>query len=198
MNTPYRLSFTFGGLLFPETVAIARRYSELPDWSILKAEADEGVLLRKTRGTTRSRYFREIRERLKGAWPFELELIAREGPGARYAAFALCARFYPLVGDFVREVLRDKIALKDDRLNYSDYYHFLERAAILHPELAELSETTRAKLRQVTFRMLAEGLLLEKGKEPGIRIPLLPADLVKHYKDQNDRLALEHLLYGKS
>jgi hypothetical protein len=194
MNTPLRLSFTFGGLLFPETVAIAKRYQELPDWAALKAEADAGSLLRKTRGTTRDRYFREIRERLKSAWPFELELIARDGPGARYADFALCCRFYPLVGDFVREVLRDKAALKDERLDLSDYYHFLERKALVHPELLGISETTRTKLRSVTFRMLAEGMLMEKGKERRIKAPAIPKELAERYAERGDTRALEHLL----
>lgn len=195
MSETYRLSFTFGGLLFPETVVIAGRFREVPDWDVLKKEAKQGELLRKSRETSRYRYFREIRDRLSHAWPFELDLLATEGPGARYAAFAICGRHYRLVGDFVREVIRDKVAMGDDRVGFSDYYHFLEQKYPLHPELAELSETTRAKLRQVTFRMLTEGLLLEKGREHLLRVPELPDSLIQLYRIQGDYLALEHLLH---
>ncbi|MDP3178631.1 MAG: DUF1819 family protein, partial [Spirochaetaceae bacterium] len=147
MSETYRLSFSFGGLLFPESVAIAQRDRELPDWEALKAETKQGELLRKTRSSSRYRYFREIRDRINQAWPFELELIATEGIGARYAAFAMCCRYYRLVGDFVHEVVRDKVAMHEERLTLSDYYHFLEKKVPLHPELSTLSETTRAKLR---------------------------------------------------
>ena len=197
MNETYRLSFTFGGLLFPETVEIVRRYRELPDWNALKTEAVQGELIRKTRSSSRNRYFREIRDRLKQAWPFEIELIANDGPYARCASFALCCRYYRLIGDFVRDVLRDKVAMHEERLDFSDYYHFLEAKVPLHPELSALSETTRAKLRQVTFRMLTEGLLLEKGREHRIKIPPVPKELVRHYREQGDSMALDHLLYRR-
>jgi Putative inner membrane protein (DUF1819) len=197
MSEIYRLSFTFGGLLYPESVAIAQRYLELPDWEALKAEVNKGEILRKTRASSRYRYFREIRDRLNQAWPFEINLIATDGPGARYAAFAISCRYYHLVGDFVREVVRDKIAMHEDRLDFSDYYHFLEKQAPLHPEITALSETTRAKLRQVTFRMLSEGMLLERGREHQIKIPSLPQDLVLLYRKQGDSMALEHLLYRR-
>ncbi|MCX7023418.1 MAG: DUF1819 family protein [Spirochaetes bacterium] len=195
MNEPYRLSFTFGGLLFPESVIIAQRYQALPDWDALKAEAKHGELLRKTRSSSRYRYFREIRDRFSQAWPFELELIAAEGNGARHAAFAICCRYYLLLGDFVHEVVRDKLAMREDHLGLSDYYHFLEEKAPFHPELSTLSEITLTKLRQVTFRMLTEGMLLENGREHRIKNPSVPESLVRKYREQGDTMALEHLLY---
>jgi hypothetical protein len=192
---PYRLSFTFGGLLFPETVEIAHRHRVIQDWNALKAEATEGKLLRKTRAASRYRYFSEIRDRLNQAWPFEVELIANEDLGARYAALALCCRYYRLVGDFIRDVVRDKVAMRDELLGYSDYFHFFEKQSLQHSELAGLSETTKAKLRQVTFRMLAEGLVIEKGTTSRIVIPKIPESLVNQYRQQGDTLSLEYLLY---
>ncbi len=194
MTETYRLSFTFGGLLFPETALIARRFKALPDWDALRIEAREGTLLRKTREASRSRYFREIRERLKQAWPFEVDLIADEGAASRHACLAVCCRYYPLVGEFVREVLSDKVAMRDDVLGYSDYFHFMQAKSVLHPELAELAETTKTKLRTVTFRMLVEGRLLEKGKIKRIKVAHLPAEIIRMYQDQGDTLALDNLL----
>lgn len=90
MSEPYRLSFTFGGILFPESVVIAQRYCALPDWETLKAEATRGELLRKTRASSRNRYFREIRDRFTTAWLFEIKLIAEDSLGARLAVFVVC------------------------------------------------------------------------------------------------------------
>ena len=195
MNEPYRLSFTFGGLLHLETVIIAQRYRELPDWEDLKSEAIHGELLRKTRASSRYRYFREIRDRFSAAWPFEMELIAAESSESRLVSFAICCRYYRILGDFVREVVRDKIAMHEKSLGLSDYYHFLEAKKLLHPELMTISETTRAKLRQVTFRMLAEGTLLEKGRGHLIRIPSVPESLASRYRELGDFESLENLLY---
>lgn len=196
MSQTYKLSFTFGGLLFPETVIIAKRFREVPDWDALRIEANNGDLLRKARESSRYRYFREIKARLSQAWPFEIDLLVTENSSARYAAFALCARYYQIIGDFVRETVRDKVAMREDTLGFSDYYHFLELKKSTHSELASLTETTRAKLRQVTFRMLAEGRILEKGTEHRILVPELPDALVRQYRSQGDYMALEHLLYN--
>ena len=197
MSEPYRLSFTFGGLLFPESVVIAQRYRAIPDWEALKAEAIRGELLRKTRASSRYRYFREIRDRFTAAWPFEIECIASEDIGARLAAFVISCRYYQVLGDFVREVVRDKIDMQERALSLSDYYHFQKEKRYLHPELTALSESTQAKLRQVTFRMLAEGTILEKGREHKIIVPILPESLVSQYEEHQDRLALDCLLYRK-
>jgi hypothetical protein len=195
MSEIYRLSFTFGGLLFPESVVIARRYLDLPDWEAIKLEALQGDLLRKTRNTSNYRYFREIRARFSTAWPFEFEILASGGEEARLVSFVICCRYYQMVGDFVREVVRDKVAMHESRLDLSDYYHFLEGKRCLHPELSSLSETTKAKLRQVTFRMLTEGTLLEKGREHHIKIPSITDTLIRHYREIDDTSALDWLLY---
>lgn len=65
--------------------------------------------------------------------------------------------------------------MQERTLSFSDYYHFLEEKRYLHPELSAVSETTQAKLRQVTFRMLAEGTILEKGREHRIKVPVIPS-----------------------
>jgi len=198
MENKYRLSFTSGALLLPETVTIAKRYLELHDWDALQSETLEGLLLRKTRASSRVRYFREIRARLMQAHPFELEYVAEDTNESCFVVFVICTRYYRLVGDFVRETLRDKIVMRDEALVFSDYFHFIEEKMKVHPELLELSETTRIKLRQVTFRMLNEGGLLQKGKNPRVTVPLLSEALVQKYLENNDVLALEHLLYRKN
>ena len=73
MNTrKYRLSFTFGGLLIPETQIVADAYVRLGDWEDVRKEVLAGSLLRKTRQESSRRYFREIRDRLKSAHQWEL------------------------------------------------------------------------------------------------------------------------------
>lgn len=197
MEDVYRLSFTFGGLLYPETVAILRRYEVVSDWNRLRSEAIHGTLLSKTRISSRYRYFREIRARMATAWPFELSLLASEAPGARLSAFVICCRYYRMLSDFVQEVVQDKVDMQEHNIELSDYYHFLERKRLQHPELLKLSESTQTKLRQVLFRMLEEGTLLDRGREHRIRIPSVPEALTQQYRKFKDTEALRYLIQKK-
>jgi hypothetical protein len=61
MDKAYKLSFVAGGLLLPETAAIASRFLVQPDWEMIRKEVVTGKLLRTTRESSRARYFLEIR-----------------------------------------------------------------------------------------------------------------------------------------
>jgi len=52
MQQAYKLSFVAGGLLLPETAAIASRYLEQPDWEAIRREVETGQLLRTTRSSS--------------------------------------------------------------------------------------------------------------------------------------------------
>lgn len=197
MVETYRLSFTFGGLLLPETKTLARSYKELGDWALLRGEVLSGSILRKTRESSRYRYFREIRLRLEQAWPFEIDAIASEAEECRFIIFAICSRYYRLIGDFLSEVLADKIAMKQPKLGLDDYYHFIESKRSIHPELVSLSPTTEKKIRQVVFRMLIEGGFLCSDTWELIT-PSIPDRLIRQYKETDDYESLHNLLYGRS
>lgn len=102
MENRYRLSFTFGGLLIPETKAIVTSLFEIAPgtsagatvvparstpkddsaWDEIRSRVEKGNLLGKTRASAGYRYFREIRARLATAYLWELEIIAGVGEAA--------------------------------------------------------------------------------------------------------------------
>lgn len=43
----YKLSFTFGGLLVPETLEVAECYLKYQKWELVRKEADENRILKK-------------------------------------------------------------------------------------------------------------------------------------------------------
>jgi hypothetical protein len=68
---------------------------------------------------------------------------------------AACKR-YEVLRDFGNEVLRGRFLRLDRVVTADDFDEFLESKAIWHPEIEKLTETTRAKPRQVALRMLRE------------------------------------------
>ncbi len=196
MGKPYLFSFVAGGLLLPETAAIASRYLELPDWEAIRQEVRAGEILRTTRASSRVRYFQEIRRRFQVAAPFELDFLAGETELSRLANFAICCRYYQFLSDFMVQVLRDKLRLGDRTLGNVDFYSFFERQILDRPEMEKLSDSTRVKIKTVLFRMLSEAGIFDPDTKI-IAAPVLPKDLIRAYQQAGDSDALVHLLAGE-
>ncbi|NOY07629.1 MAG: DUF1819 family protein [Spirochaetes bacterium] len=182
----YKLSFTFGGLLLPETKIIAGEYLKTSNWDEVRIKALEENILQKTRKSSRYRYFREIRDRLNNAYAWELEILGNEIDQNIYSLVNLTvvSRYYRFVRDFIIEVIRYKTEGNDFTLTDYDYEAFLEAKSQYHPEILDLSESTRNKIRQVVIRMLKEtGILTVRGREKIITKPFIPDVLAKRYAE---------------
>jgi len=197
MGKSYLFSFVAGGLLQPETQSVLERFLITQNWDILKKEIATGSLLRTTRVSSRMRYFQEIRRRAKVAHPFEITYIARQEEQSRLANFALCCRYYDLLGAFMLDVIREKLARHDTILTNMDFYSFFEEKSRTHPELTRLAETSRRKVQTVIARMLAEaGLMNTSTKE--LTTPFIPQILIGEYLRAGDQSALMHILASSS
>lgn len=195
MEKPYAFSFVAGGLLLNETTAILQRYIQKhsQDLGSLREEIVSGALLHTTRASSRLRYFLEILHRLQRAYKFEIDWVAEEKEGSRQVLFALCCRYYEFVGDFMKEVVCDKIALGNLTLSNLDFYTFFEQKAEIHPELLKLTDSSRQKVRSVLYRMLSEAGMLDN-RTRQIMVPAIPQALVQEYRKVGDYEALIHLL----
>lgn len=153
----YRLSFSTGGLFVAESARAAELYVSGRDWDdIQKLLVDRQIVSFKTISAGH-RVAREIITRLKSLSRSELEFLAggdRENQ-VNMIWLAVC-RTYELIADFVAEELNERLlALRND-LSLAVFESFLVRKSDWHPEIAALTASTRAKLRQVLFRMLRE------------------------------------------
>ena len=188
--TPYRLSFTFGALLIPETRVICDSYIRLGDWETVRDEIVTQNLLGKTREESARRYIREIRERVKIAYDWELPIMAgHEGAPdeTRLVILAVAARYYKLLWEFITEVIRYKILGGDYRLLGFEFESFWERKAESAMEMRDITETSRKKLAQVVYRILQEAGYLPGGREGTIVPPTVPFGLQTRYAEQDDR-----------
>ena len=186
---PYRLSFTFGGLLIPETRVIADAFLRLGEWDAVREEVVDQNLLRKTRQESARRYVREIRERVKGAHEWEVPIIAGHEGGpdeTRLVLLAVTVRYYRLVWEFLVEVIRYKITSGDFKLLGFEFESFWERKAEAASEMREITETSRKKLIQVAYRMLYEAGYLPAGRDGAIVAPTVPYGIPTQYAAQQD------------
>ena len=186
----YRLSFTFGGLLIPESLTIAEVYRRTGDWAAVKEEVLRENLLKKTRSSSSYRYFRELRDRFQCAYEWELEVlsggsdISRTETDVGLVLFAVFCRYYRLVGEFMRQVVRQRFSGGLLMLDTAMFRSFLQDQEAAHPEIAALSDSTREKLTTVAFRVLREAGIVHQRKrtEPGeLQRLYLSAELHERY-----------------
>lgn len=162
----YRLSFTTGGLYFRECLKVAPLYLELGCWdSVRNISIEENLLQTNTRSSS-VRTYREVSTRLQQFSNDEIELLVESSKqDQRYLLWLAICRQYKLIEEFAVEVIREKFLGMDLSLTHHDYNLFFNRKADWHPELDELSTSTKNKLRQVLFRMLGEADLISSGNQ---------------------------------
>jgi hypothetical protein len=88
-----------------------------------------------------------------------------------------CFKRYPFIEEFSVEVLRRKFLRFDDRVLDSDYAAFYDSKCAAHDNLAQLSESTKKKIRQVMFRILTQAGFLDDARRRTIQRPWLSQSL---------------------
>lgn len=161
--TPYRMSFTMGGLFLNESVAAAAAQEQLGDWARARQELESGEAVGFRKTSSMHRAAREVVTRLQRLSEKELVLL-REGTREEQAALlwlAVC-RTYRLVGEFAVEELQERFLALRPELTPEVFGQFIEAKGEWHQELARLKPSTRHKLQQVLFRILREAGLLSR------------------------------------
>ena len=69
--------------------------------------------------------------------------------------------------------MREKYLIMDFRLIDTDYLSFIRRKEIDHDELANLSEQTQGKVKQVIFKILEQAGILNNIKDREIQLQIL-------------------------
>jgi Putative inner membrane protein (DUF1819) len=162
--TFYRLSFTAAALRPELARIVAEIYLAERDWGEARRRILSSNSLQCRTSSSAVRLERELRQRLKTLTHRQIILLVGATAEDRAAAawLAACKRF-PLAFEFAAEVLREKLEAHDPVLRRSDYEEFVEQKALSHPELVELTNSSKSKVRQVLLRMLVEAGLLRLG-----------------------------------
>lgn len=162
-DRPYLMSFGTGGLYVNESVAIARLHHDGADWdqTAIRARQSGAFPVRKNSSAVRS--IREMVNRLKQLSREELQLLESGTRGEQAALLWLAAcRAYRFIGEFAVEVLNERYLSFRTDLTYDDFDSFFAAKEEWSPKLASLSDSTRAKLRAVLFRLMREAEILSR------------------------------------
>jgi hypothetical protein len=172
----YSLAFTAASLRPDLARVIAGSYLKFGDWKTVKEDVLSSNALQCRSQRSAVRLERELRQRLMCLTDQELTVLSTATSDARTAMAWLAAiKHIRFVFDFASEVLRAKLAAHDPILRRSDYDTYFDAKSLTYPELARVTASSAAKLRQVSLRMLVEANLLLPGPALGtIRRSLLP------------------------
>lgn len=108
MSTPYRLSFTTGGLFITEAPVVVACYLTHLDWTQARDQVRQDKLLQVRTDTAATRISKEIVARLELLTHAELQALAELNLRDRaYLLWVAACRRYRLIHDFAVEVLRE-------------------------------------------------------------------------------------------
>lgn len=158
----YALSFTSGGLLVTEARRVYEIWHRTPDWGAVRADLMTSNRLQLRTDQSRRTIIREVIGRLSTLSDAELELFEHSSPTEiGYLMWVAACRRYTVLGEFAEEVVREFFLLRRPAIQHADFDVFLRGKALWHPEVEDITDSTRMKLRQNTFRMLREAELID-------------------------------------
>lgn len=187
-----------GSLLVPESRVIARMLLDNvsgDDWN--RAILVENVLQKRSQATAK-RQAKLIRQRLETVTPAFWRLVSEEPKDVcTQTLLAAAIKHSRLLGDFMLHVLAEHVRTYKEALEKRDWRLYLEACAQVDPEMENWAESTRNKLGQVVFRILAEAKYVDSTKslkiQPVTVIPVVRKLLI----DNDDSYALRCMELGQ-
>lgn len=184
-HQPYKMSFAVGGLLLNESVEVARLHAPSEAWeATLRRALEEGVTSL-PKAASRRRILREILNRISTLSDEERNYLVDGADRHDQQALLWLAtcRAYRFVREFATEVIRERYLSFQFDLPLESFDILLAAKAEWDERLAEISPATRAKLRQVLFRMMREANVISQHNRilSAYVSPQLKALLEKNY-----------------
>ena len=171
----YEFSLTGSSLRVNEMVLFATKY------------INEGLLeFKSDKGTTNKRMVSEFKKRIDNLTVNQQELLLNSNfSNQKQLAFLSACKTYSLLRDFVIEVVREKFLIMDYNLTETDYISFIRRKEINHDELANLTDQTQAKVKQVIFKILEQAGIIDNVRNKEIQLQILGASTKKSIIEDN-------------
>ncbi|MDD9746821.1 MULTISPECIES: DUF1819 family protein [Marinovum] len=155
---PYKMSFAVGGLLLNESVEVARMHAQSEAWDATLQRALDGGVTSLPKAASRRRTLREIVNRISTLDDEELDYLVERADRQDQQALLWLAtcRAYRFVREFATEVIHEKFLSFQLDLPLESFDVLFAAKAEWDEGLAGISPMTRAKLRQVLFRIMRE------------------------------------------
>ena len=163
-----KYDFSFAGFSMRENLMIRVARALRDGEQVDKVEIGEG------NSHTGRKRLSEINKRIKTLTSRQLNLLIDGGLIAqRQIAFLSICKTHLFIRDFTVEVLREKLLVYDYQITEGDYIIFFRRKIELYPDMDNLTEITKNKIRQVTFKILEQAGIIDDVKNRMIQ-PQLP------------------------
>jgi hypothetical protein len=171
----YEFSLTGSSLRVNEMILFATKY------------INQGLLeFKSDKGTTNKRMVSEFKKRIDNLTVSQQELLLNSNfSNQKQLAFLSACKTYSLLRDFVIEVVREKYLIMDFNLSDTDYISFIRRKEINHDELANLTDQTQAKVKQVVFKILEQAGIINNVRDKEIQLQLLGESTKKSIIEDN-------------
>lgn len=119
-------------------------------------------LLQKRSPVAAKRQARLIKKRLALMKPALWKMVYEGSKDvATQALLAAAIKHSRLLGDFMEMVVKENWRTFNPKVTANDWNHFFESCLQADPQIAQWSESTKKKLKQVVFRILAEAKYME-------------------------------------
>lgn len=171
----YDFSLTGSSLRVNEMVSFATKY------------VNDGLLeFKSDKGTTNKRMVSEFKKRIDNLTINQQEIFLNSNFSTqKNIAFLSACKTYGLLRDFVIDVVREKFLIMDYNLTETDYISFIRRKEINHDELANLTDQTQAKVKQVIFKILEQAGIIDNVRNKEIQLQILGASTKKSIIEDN-------------
>lgn len=185
----YKFSFTAASLRTKDLVAVAMRETA-------QDTEDIALVLGNGKSATGKRLLKELNNWLSNLTKQQIEVLQNGSyKSQNEIAFLAVCKYFDFIRDFVIEVVREKYMVFDYELTEGDYFSFFRRKAEFHPSMDELTESTKNKIKQVTFKMLEQARIIDSVKTRIIQPQLIESDTQKAIIMDNSEL-LKVFLYA--
>tara|TARA_R110000787_G_scaffold136062_6_gene248463 strand:- start:6242 stop:6826 length:585 start_codon:yes stop_codon:yes gene_type:complete len=179
------MSFTTGGLFLNESVKVAQLHRDGEPWrDTAKRALDRGTTAL-PKSVSNSRSLREITNRLRTLTEQERRFLCEHADRTDQQALLWLAtcRAYRFVGEFAEDVIRDRYLAYQMDLPLSAFDIAFDNKAEWDEGIANLSASTRRKLRQILFRIMREAGILSQDHR--IQASILSTRLKQMINDNN-------------
>ncbi len=163
----YHARMTSGALLINESRKIAGLFKEIDinDKSAWQKAIITDNVLQKRSPESAKRLANYIRQRLKNAPPCLIDIVLNSSADVvTQALFAIAINYDHLLGDFIDQVVRDRIRRFKKSLPRQLWDEFLNNCSGYAPEVKKWSKNTCTKLGQTAFLILTQAGYIENTK----------------------------------
>ncbi|MEA1885304.1 MAG: DUF1819 family protein [Thermotogota bacterium] len=183
----YRMSYVLGGLYLQESLIVADEYIKNKNWEKTKATILTENRLQTNMKRSSQRMYREIALRLKTLSETQLNLLlSGTAEEKRQILWLACCKSYRLIFEVATELLYEKLSSGEKHLSIPDYEAFYTKKALKSEKLQKLTETTRRKIKNVTFKIMREADIITKDNE--ILPQLLSKKIQRVISEENPQL----------